>query len=181
MFQESQQHEQHNQGEGVHASQGGGYPPPPGGGYPPPPPGGGNDGGYGAPPPPPGGFGNAPPPGGYGAPPGGAGYPPNPYAPPGAPPVMGYGYGGAVACPLAGEALKYAIVGIFCCGIVLGPLAIKKGLDAKRMIAMNPGMTGDGKATAAIVIGAIEIVLTIISILMRASAASHPTHVDYLN
>jgi hypothetical protein len=171
-------HEQH--GESLEATQGGGYPPPPPA-PPPAPPGGGGDGRYGAPPPPPGGYG-APPPGGYGAPPGG-GYPPNPYAPPGAPPVMAYGnYGGQIDCPLASEALKYAIVGIFCCGIVLGPLAIKKGLDAKRMIAMNPGMSGDGKATAAIVIGAIEIVLTIVSILMRLSTASHPTHADdYLN
>ncbi len=166
--------EQH--GESLQAGQGGGYPPPP------PPPGG--DGGYGAPPPPPGGYGG-PPPGGYGGPPPGGyggGYPPNPYAPPGAPPVMGYGSpGGGVECPLASEALKYAIVGIFCCGIVLGPLAIKKALDAKKMIAMNPGMTGDGKATAAIVIGAIEIVLTIISILMRVGAASHASRVDYYN
>ncbi len=140
------------------------------GGYPPP----GGGGPYG---PPPGGYG-APPPGGYGGPPGGL--PPNPYAPPGAPPPIGYGYGGGpVDCPLAGEALKYALVGLLCCGIILGPLAIKKGLDAKKMIAMTPGMTGEGKATAAIIVGILDVVFSLVGLAARTASMSQPSVPTY--
>jgi hypothetical protein len=152
--------------ETMMASPGGppGYGPPPGGG----------DGG-GAPPagggaggPPPGGYG--PPPGGYGAPPG-AGGPPgfNPYAPPTAP-----SFGGAspydmtnVTCPEAKHALIYAIVGLLCCGFIFGPIAIVKARSAKAIIAMNPGMKGEGMATAAMVIGIIDIVFAVLGILIR--------------
>jgi hypothetical protein len=76
---------------------------------------------------------------------------------------------GTLPCKEADEALKYAIIGIFCFGIILEPLAIKKALDAKKMIAMNPRLTGEGKATAALVIASIGLVLWVIGVIARVS------------
>jgi len=75
-------------------------------------------------------------------------------------------------CPEANEALKYAIIGIFCLGIILGPIAISKGLKAKKMIAMNPRLAGSGKATAAIVIASIALVLWGLGMIARISNIS---------
>ena len=102
-----------------------------------------------------------PAPPGYGAPPGYAppqqqqqqGYPPHLYG--GYPPPRMVG----VECKEAQTALIVSIVGFFCCGVVLGPIAIFLGLKAKSIIAANPGMQGDQKATAAIAIGALETVI----------------------
>ena len=71
--------------------------------------------------------------------------------------------GPAGVCEEAGEALKYAIIGLFCFGIILGPVAISKSLKAKRMISENPRLEGAGKATAALIIG---ILATLLSLLM---------------
>ncbi len=59
-----------------------------------------------------------------------------------------------IPCKEAKEALIYAIVGLFCCAIVLGPIAIYKALQAKKMMAADPRLTGSGKATAAMIIAA---------------------------
>jgi hypothetical protein len=70
-------------------------------------------------------------------------------------------------CPEAGEALKYAIIGLFCIGIILEPIAIHKAMQARKMISMNPRLTGSGKATAALVIAVIGLILWVLSILGR--------------
>ena len=70
-------------------------------------------------------------------------------------------------CKEAGEALKMALIGIFCFGIILGPVAISKALKARQMIARNPRLTGSGKATAALVIGIAELVLYVLTIVYR--------------
>ena len=75
-------------------------------------------------------------------------------------------------CPEAGEALKYAIIGIFCFGIILEPIAISKALKAKRMMDANPRLTGSGKATAALVIGIVALVLWVLGIIARISQAA---------
>jgi len=59
--------------------------------------------------------------------------------------------------PEAKEALKYALIGLICLGPVLGPLAIVKGTSAKKTIAINPMLEGEGLATAAQIIGGIEV------------------------
>lgn len=59
------------------------------------------------------------------------------------------------------EALTYAIVGIFCCGIILEPIAIWKGLDALNQIKRDPRLPGKGTATAAVVIGSIFLLFNI--------------------
>ena len=67
--------------------------------------------------------------------------------------------------PEAKEALKYAIIGIFCFGFVLGPLAIVKGTSAKKAIAMDPRYEGEGMATAAQIIGGIVCLLSLLYII----------------
>jgi len=70
-------------------------------------------------------------------------------------------------CPEADEALKYSIIGLFCFGIILEPIAISKALKAKALIDANPNLTGSGKANIAIVIGVIGLLLWIVGIVAR--------------
>ncbi len=72
-------------------------------------------------------------------------------------------------CEEAGQALRYAILGLLC-GILF-PIALVKGLNAKKIIAQNPGLEGSGKATAAIIIGAFGTILIILSIIINVLAA----------
>ena|SRR5256885_2488044 len=74
-----------------------------------------------------------------------------------------------IPCKEANEALTYAIVGIFCFGIILEPVALAKALKAKKMIALNPRLSGSGKATAAMAIAIVVFVLWIIGIFARIS------------
>lgn len=59
-------------------------------------------------------------------------------------------------CKEANDALLWAIVGFFCVGLIAGPMAIMKALAAKRIVRTTPGLSGIGKANAAIVIGIID-------------------------
>lgn len=87
----------------------------------------------------------------------------NPYQPTSAPPEND---------PIHAEIKKQAmasmiwgIVGIFCCGIILGPFAIYRGNKAKKMMAEhNKGQEFSGQATAGIVCGIIGLVLNILGI-----------------
>jgi hypothetical protein len=67
----------------------------------------------------------------------------------------------------ATDALKYSIFGIFCFGVILGPLAISKGLKAIKIIDSEPGYTGRGKAMAGIIIGIIVTLLWAIGFLEK--------------
>jgi hypothetical protein len=73
----------------------------------------------------------------------------------------------SLPCKQADEALKYAIIGIFCFGIILEPMAISKALKAKKMTEANPRLTGSGKATAALIIGIVSLVLWVIGLIAR--------------
>jgi hypothetical protein len=77
-----------------------------------------------------------------------------------------------VPCKEASQALTYAIVGIFICGIILEPLAISKALKAKRMIEANPRLTGSGKAQAALIIGIVALILWVLAVIARIIAAT---------
>jgi hypothetical protein len=70
-------------------------------------------------------------------------------------------------CKEADEALKYAIIGIFCFGIILEPIAISKALKAKKMLSLNPRLTGSGKAQAALIIGIVGLVLWALGMVFR--------------
>jgi hypothetical protein len=77
----------------------------------------------------------------------------------------------SIPCKEAKEALTYAIIGIFCLGIILEPLAISKALKARQMIAMNPQLTGSGKATAALIIGIVALILWVLGMIAKFSHA----------
>jgi hypothetical protein len=68
--------------------------------------------------------------------------------------------------PEAKDALKYAIIGIFCVGFILGPLAIVKATSAKKKISMDPRYEGEGMATAAQIIGGIVCLLHLANVLV---------------
>ncbi len=70
----------------------------------------------------------------------------------------------------ANTALILSIVSIFCCSIILAPIAISKALKAKSQIAANPSMQGGGKATAAIVISVLSLILFAVLLVVRLSA-----------
>lgn len=63
------------------------------------------------------------------------------------------------------DALKYAIVGIVCCGIILEPIAIYKAWTALAEIRRNPSLPGKGMAVAALIIGICVIGLWVLVIL----------------
>jgi hypothetical protein len=71
---------------------------------------------------------------------------------------------GSIPCKEANDALIMAIIGIFCVGIILGPIAIAKASKAQRMIAADPRLAGAGKASAAMIIGIIVTILSAIGI-----------------
>ena len=77
-----------------------------------------------------------------------------------------------IPCPLAKEALTYAIVSIFCLGIFLAPAALVKASKAKKLLAADPRLQGSGKITAAIAIAWCVIGLWIVGILARAAASA---------
>ncbi|HVR39211.1 MAG TPA: hypothetical protein VMU84_08940 [Thermoanaerobaculia bacterium] len=68
-------------------------------------------------------------------------------------------------CAEAEEALKYALIGIVCFGIILEPIALVKGLQAKKLIAANPALSGAGKATAAIAVSSVILGFWVLVIL----------------
>lgn len=70
-------------------------------------------------------------------------------------------------CKEASEALKYAVVGIFCFSIIVAPVAISKALNARKVIAANPALTGDGKVNAALVIGSAAFIVSVLGLIAR--------------
>ena len=74
-----------------------------------------------------------------------------------------------IPCELANEALKYALIGIVCFGIFLEPMAISKALKAKKEIAANPQLTGEGKANAALIVAIISLGLWVLGLIARVS------------
>jgi hypothetical protein len=75
-------------------------------------------------------------------------------------------------CTEATEALKYALFGILCFGIILEPLAISKALRARQQMRENPGLTGEGQATAALIISGVVLFLWVVGIYARITKPS---------
>jgi ABC-type phosphate transport system permease subunit len=96
--------------------------------------------------------------------------PPPPAAPP-PPPGFDYGAGApAITSSKATGALVCGIIGLLVCGVILGPVAIYLGTQAKREIGLSNGrLKGEGMATAGIVMGIIAIIGFVISIIYFAS------------
>lgn len=153
----------------------GGTPPPPPGGTPPPPPGG-------TPPPPPPGAPGTPPPayGGYTPPPDQYGQPPA-YPPPGAPGGYGggpggYGGGEPKNNVLAIVGLVTGILGLIpCCWGIFSIAALVLGIIGNKQIGESGGtQKGEGMAKAAIILGAVGLILNIgWIILLIAGNASY--------
>lgn len=97
-----------------------------------------------------------PPPPGYGAPAGGVHG--NQYAP--------RTEGTAIA------AFVVSLVGVFVCGVVIGPVALVLANNAQqKIVASGGGLTGSGLVTAARVIAIISIVFSILIIVVRIAAS----------
>lgn len=64
-----------------------------------------------------------------------------------------------------------AIIGLLCCGIILGPIAIYQTNGMKKRMASTPGVvyTNAGTVQAAYVIGIIATVLSVIGIIVFAA------------
>lgn len=75
-----------------------------------------------------------------------------------------------IPCKEAKESLIYAIVGLFCFGIILGPVAISKAMTAKKMIAQNPRLTGSGKAQAGFILGILVTIFWVLGFVARMAA-----------
>ena len=71
----------------------------------------------------------------------------------------------------ADEALKFALIGIFCFGFILEPVALFKAAEARKSIKMDPELTGAGKANAATVIAVVILTLWILGIVAKVSKA----------
>ena len=67
----------------------------------------------------------------------------------------------------ADDALKYALIGIFCFGIILGPMAIAKANEAKKVIQEDPRYKGAGKVNAAYIIGGMVIFFWVVGVITR--------------
>lgn len=67
----------------------------------------------------------------------------------------------------AKDALTMALVGIVCFGIILEPIAIVKALKARSAIAADPNLGGKGKATAALVIASVMLVLNVLFLVSK--------------
>ena len=106
-------------------------------------------------------------PGGFGTP----GYPAVPGQYGYTPQHVGYagGYTGESFAKQAKEALIYSIVAFFCCGIILGPIGLIKGLNAQKGMAATGNYEGKGLATAAIVCGIIATILNIIGLIVQVA------------
>ena len=62
------------------------------------------------------------------------------------------------------------IISLFCCGVVLGPVAIVLSNQAKSEIAYSRGMqTGEGMAKAGLILGIVGIVGWVLLIIVRVS------------
>lgn len=105
--------------------------------------------------------------------------PATPYAPPPPQPVpyglpAGSAYYGDAGRSYASEAqtaMIVSIIGIFCFGIVLGPVGLALGISARRKMRASGNMQGEGMAIAAIVIGSIIVGLMVLGILAVVASA----------
>jgi len=87
-----------------------------------------------------------------------------------APPVAAYRP--KVNAPGASSSLVWAILGLPTCGLILGIVAISNANKAKRLIREQPdAYTGEGLATAGLVIGIIDLVAWALIIIANIAKA----------
>lgn len=69
----------------------------------------------------------------------------------------------------AKEAIKYSVLGFLCLGFILGPVGVQKAHKAKQMMKANPNLLGFGTATAAQILGAAALVMSLLGLIQRFS------------
>jgi hypothetical protein len=92
------------------------------------------------------------------------------YAQPVAP--LYYSGGGHSYASEARTAMIISIIGIFCVGIVLGPIGFALGYGARKNMRISGNLEGEGMAIAAMVIGGIIMGLAALGILFLIAAAA---------
>lgn len=71
------------------------------------------------------------------------------------------------------KALVLGIVSLICCGIILGPIAIYEGSQVRYRVRVSNGrLDGDGFGLAAMILGGIATVLSVIGIILAATGNS---------
>jgi len=75
---------------------------------------------------------------------------------------------GNTPCEAANKALTYSLIGIFCFGVVLGPMAIAKAVEARREIRDDPSLSGLAKANVGLLLGIAVLILWILGMISRA-------------
>lgn len=70
-------------------------------------------------------------------------------------------------CQEAKEALIYALISFFGCGIgvLLGPLAVIKAMQARKRLGANPRLGGSERVAAALVIGVVATILWLLALI----------------
>jgi hypothetical protein len=76
-------------------------------------------------------------------------------------------HGPRTTAPGVREALVISLVGLLFCGPILGPIAIARAIKSREAIRRDPRLDGDGIAVAAIVIGAMDLVLWVFVLFTR--------------
>ena len=74
---------------------------------------------------------------------------------------------GLVPSEAAGKALTYSIVGLFCFGMVFGPMAIAKALEARKEIQEDPSMAGLGKANVGLLLGLTDVISWVLYLIEK--------------
>lgn len=83
-------------------------------------------------------------------------------------------HGPRINAPGAVASLVLGIIGIFFCGVILGPLAMWQSSSARRAINGDPMYGGGGLASAGMVLGVIALVLNIL--ILGVSLAGRSSH-----
>jgi uncharacterized protein YbaR (Trm112 family) len=84
--------------------------------------------------------------------------------PPSVPGVLPMDYAKQDAQKKSSNALTMAIIGIFCFGIILEPIALINASNAKKVLVA--GDDGYGKATAAQIVAGIALALWVLSLII---------------
>jgi hypothetical protein len=78
-------------------------------------------------------------------------------------------HGPKINAPGAVASLVCGLIGLVFCQIIFGPIAISRANSAKRAIAADPTLGGEGLATAGMILGIVDLVLFVIVLMFRLS------------
>jgi hypothetical protein len=82
-------------------------------------------------------------------------------------------HGPKINAPGAVASLVLGIIGIFLCGVILGPLAIWQSNTARRAIHSDPMYGGGGLAIAGMVLGIVALLFNFVGMMMVCGAQIH--------